>query len=110
MKPRPTIIYCLKNPIDRNRIFYVGRTTQPLKFRLYGHISRPSNCRMREILKSINQAGRKPSIHLLEVCEGYLVPMLMERYWVKHYNKREYKLANAPFSCKVVKKDDRVYW
>lgn len=110
MKPKQTIIYCLKNPIDRNRVFYVGRTTCPLKVRLAGHLSNQTNRRMREIIKAIKEAGKIPSIHQLEVCKGYLAPMLLERYWVKHYNKREYKLANAPFSCKIVSKEDRVYW
>lgn len=110
MKPKPTTIYCLKNPIDRNRIFYVGRTTSKLNIRLLGHIHHPTNKRMELILKSIRESGKRPTIHIIEICEGYLKPMIKERYWVKHYNKRQYKLANAPFSSKVIRRQDRVYW
>jgi hypothetical protein len=92
MKPKATIIYCLKNPADHNRIFYVGRTTQTLQARLRGHIN--GDCSSSKLIRSILAAGKRPTIHELERCEGYLQPMIRERYWANKYNRREQKLVN----------------
>lgn len=94
---KPTTIYCLKNPVDRNRVFYVGRTMQPLKLRLYGHIH-SNNRRIKDIMKSIKDAGKKPIIESLEVCTGYLLPSVREMFWIHKMNKRKMKLKNKTFS------------
>lgn len=72
--PKPTIIYCLKNPIDRNRVFYVGRTTQKLSVRLLGHIHGSANPKVKIIIKFILLAGKRPIIQQLEMCEWYHKP------------------------------------
>lgn len=109
-RPKTTIIYCLKNPIDRNKVFYVGRTRQSLNVRLLGHIHKPSNSYIAVVLKSIRDAGKNPAIKQLEVCEGYLKPMQRERYWDFYYRKRGCKLYDFGFSRKKVSPTDRVYW
>ena len=92
---KPTTIYCLKNPLDKNTIFYVGRTIQPLNTRLNGHISANRNIRMMAILQKIKEAGLKPIIEPLEVCTGYFLPSVRERYWIRRINQRKSKLINS---------------
>lgn len=112
-RPKTTIIYCLKNPLDRNRVFYVGRTSQTLIRRLYGHINHPANSRLRTIINEIKSTGKKPLISQLEICEGYHAPYIRERFWVSHYNKRKYQLANAALKVKKAKTQvpsNHYYW
>lgn len=111
-KPKPTIIYCLKNPIDRNRIFYVGKTIGKLNVRLSGHIKNPCDSKLAEIIAEILAAGKRPTIHQIDTCTGYHDVYVKERKWVLHYNKRKYKLANSALTrlkSKMASKD-RVYW
>lgn len=105
-----TTIYCLKNPTDRNRIFYVGKTRGPLNVRLSGHLSSPSNSKMASIISEIKKSGKRPTIHELERCSGY--GYSRERHWIRHYNKRKFKLAQYGYKKKKPKKEatNHFYW
>jgi hypothetical protein len=91
------LIYALLDP--RNlRIRYIGKTTQPLKRRLLGHVGSarqlmngyPVVIWIRQLLT----LDMKPTIHLLEVTdlENWAS---RERYWIAYGYKRKWKLLNA---------------
>lgn len=108
-KPPITIIYCLKNPVDRNRVFYIGKTILKLNVRLSQHISNPSNRKMAMIIAAITAAGKRPTIHELDTCTGYHDVYVKERKWIAHYNRRKTKLANSMLTSRR-KKSKHVYW
>lgn len=99
-------IYKLINPID-NTVFYVGRTSFDLNFRLGGHLTQVNykgtgeslNQRKIEILKSILVAGKKPIIELLEAVlpiseNEYRGYHEREIYWMIHFLESGEPLTN----------------
>lgn len=79
-----TKIYLLKHP-DTQEVKYVGKTVQPLKYRLAGHISRSRKYRTAYIncwIYNLLQQGKKPIIELIEEVENWEE---REQYWIQYY-------------------------
>lgn len=80
-----TKIYSLKHP-DTLEIKYIGKTVQPLKYRLAGHISRSKKYRTAYVncwIYNLLQQGKKPIIELIEECEENWEER--EQYWINFY-------------------------
>jgi hypothetical protein len=84
-------IYVLKNPIT-DEIFYVGQTVLDLSERLSGHINQTGGINRGKInyIKSIIDAGFKPTIHEIETIHStcYVDKLAIterEAYWIKYY-------------------------
>jgi ribosome-binding protein aMBF1 (putative translation factor) len=91
------LIYVLLDP--RNlKIRYIGKTTQPLKRRLYGHIAsakRPENTyTVVQWIRKLLALELKPSIHLLEVAD-IANWANRERHWIAHGRNKGWALLNA---------------
>lgn len=96
---KETIIYCLKNPLTRNTVFYIGKTTQSLNKRLEGHLyNKNINSKVYLLIQEILRSGVKPIINELETCKGYFLPSVRERYWIHRFNKNKTKLTNHQFA------------
>lgn len=101
-------IYVLIDTRD-NTVFYVGKTTQPLKLRLRQHIDtslrKGKNARTHRI-RELRQQGYTPAIQLLET-----VPETKwrdaEHKWVKHYLDQGVVLTNV--MCQVGNGGTRSY-
>lgn len=79
-----TKIYALKHP-DTQEIRYIGKTIQPLKYRLAGHISRSKRYRTAHIscwIYNLLQQGKKPIIELIEETDNWEE---REQYWINYY-------------------------
>ncbi len=79
-----TKIYMLKHP-DTLEIRYIGKTTQTLKKRLSGHITKSKYNRTTYVSKwiySLLQQNKKPIIELLELCENWIE---REQYYIANY-------------------------
>jgi hypothetical protein len=77
-------IYKLKDP-DTLETRYIGKTLQPLKYRLAGHISRSKKYRTAYIncwVYKLLQEGKKPIIELIEECDNWEE---REQYWINFY-------------------------
>jgi hypothetical protein len=91
------LIYALLDP--RNlKIRYIGKTKQPLKRRLYGHIATAKDLSnsypVVHWIRKLATMGLQPSIHLLEVANTDNW-MKRERYWIAYGHKQKWKLLNA---------------
>lgn len=96
-------IYKLINPIDKT-VFYVGRTSFLLPRRLRAHISQTNsnsnlNKRKISILKTIQNAGLKPIIELLESFnpasnQEYKGYHEREIYWIVYYLNQGQPITN----------------
>lgn len=80
------IVYKLINPITNNP-YYVGFTTQPIKYRLVQHLYK----RKYETTKSLISTGNMPIIEI--IVQGDTVTLSDEKYWIKELSKI-YKLEN----------------
>lgn len=86
-------VYCLKNPLKENIVFYVGQTTMPIAERLQNHI-RESRFRKNSkglVILSIVAEDKKPIIEILEEVNGgsyaEVVKKLSkrEKYWIQKF-------------------------
>lgn len=88
-------VYCLKNPLLNNEIFYIGKTLLPLHHRLWGHKAQASKSSDEKslVLNSLKDAGVEPIIEFVEMIEGdskdVVNSRLLERekYWISEYIK-----------------------
>lgn len=102
-------IYYLRNPLDRNRIFYVGRTIQTLAKRLAGHCSSPYDENMWLLIVAIKSAGREPLIEEIERVKGYGYGR--EKYWIKHHAKHgRLRFQATSFAAPSKKPVKHFYW
>lgn len=89
------IVYCLRNPLDDNNIFYVGKTIFSLNKRLAAHLhtSKKEDDKKSSIIKTILQAGEDVVIEQLEIIseDGIIATQnkLLERenYWIRHISE-----------------------
>mgnify|MGYP002682995520 CR=1 FL=1 len=99
------LIYKLVNPID-STVFYVGRTTFKLSYRLLGHLSQVNsispeshNQNKVSIIRDIIDKGSKPYIELIEEIEPTDESELKglherELYWITEYIKNGQPITN----------------
>jgi len=87
-------IYCLKNPLNNDAVFYVGQTVLKLKDRLQSHI-RESRFRVNSkgtIIQSILEAKQMPIIEVLEefnketYSDFQSLMNTREAYWITQFS------------------------
>lgn len=84
-------IYCLRNPLKNNSIFYVGRTIISLPKRLSGHIrqSAKKSGTKENIIQSILKEGEEVIIEQLELITDGSISQIekklseREKFWIK---------------------------
>lgn len=79
-------IYLLKDP-DTNKIKYVGKTVQKLKYRLSGHISASKRRRTSYVncwIYSLIKNNKKPIIELIEEVSQDIWEE-REKFWISYY-------------------------
>lgn len=95
---KPITIYCLVNPKD-NSIFYVGRTTKPLKHRLMFHNSIKINSRKDAVISEIKASNLRVIAKVLEVFKPicsleYIGTHAKETEWVIKFLKDGQPITN----------------
>jgi len=87
-------VYTLSCPID-NTIKYVGMTTNPLEYRLQGHLFNPTP-NNKEWIKSLKKQGLRPIIEMLEEIDGEKKDLaLAEKYWIGQLSTWGFVLTNS---------------
>lgn len=90
-------VYCLRDPLNNNEIFYIGKTIVSLKKRITGHLSESKNKHDKKssIIKNILDAGEDVIIEQIEVVYGDTIieteKILKERetFWIKEFSKTQ---------------------
>jgi hypothetical protein len=104
---RDVMIYTLTNP-ENGEIFYVGRTSTPLKHRLYQHLGPQSvNGEMENYLSQIVSRGIKPVIEELDSV-GHNEKHIAEVYWIHQLKAWGFNLLNKSTMRSVQPKFKRV--
>jgi len=87
-------IYVLKNP-ESLEIRYIGRTKNPLKIRLSGHLSKAKKNKFKTHKDNwILSLKQKPIIELIEIVIGWEESYKREQILIKEYIEKGYKLTN----------------
>lgn len=88
-------IYYLSSPKDSNNVRYVGFTSLDLKKRWYSHINHITNDYRGRWVNSLLKQNLKPEIHIIEEFSDYDSWQDKEKYWIKYYKDKGYKLTNG---------------
>lgn len=91
-------VYCLKNPLENNKIFYIGKTIGSLNKRLKEHINENKNKEKNSIIKSILDAKQNVIIEEFEFVDNISILDEREKYWIKEFS--ENGLSNKFFNTK----------
>jgi hypothetical protein len=87
-------IYVLRNPEDLE-IRYIGRTKNPLKIRLSGHLNKARRNKFKTHKDNwILSLEIKPIIELIEIVIGWEESYKREQQLIKEYIKKGYRLTN----------------
>lgn len=86
------VIYALIDP-RTECIRYVGKTNQPLSYRLSAHLRETAKCHRYYWIQELKRSGLKPSITVLEVC-GRWPWQETERFWIRSLRMAGVKLTN----------------
>ena len=78
-------VYCLKNPLENNKIFYIGKTTTSLNKRLKDHLNNDGNKEKDDIIKLILNAKENVIIEQVEFVDDILMLDEREKYWIKEF-------------------------
>ena len=81
-------IYCLKNPLEDNKIFYIGKTVNSLNKRLKEHINENKNKEKNNIIKLILNAKENVIIEQIEFVDDISILNEREKYWIKQFNEK----------------------
>ena len=81
-------IYCLKNPLEDNKIFYIGKTVNSLNKRLKEHINENNNKEKNNIIKLILNAKENVIIEQIEFVDDISILNEREKYWIKQFNEK----------------------
>lgn len=96
-------VYCLRNPLKDNKIFYIGRTINSLSKRLKEHVK---NCNKNDknekdnIIKLILDAKMDVIIDEIEFVEDILMLDEREKYWIKAFSDNKLSNINNYKKCK----------
>jgi hypothetical protein len=94
-------VYCLKNPLNENKIFYIGKTINSLNKRLREHVNNSKFNKSKEkdsIINLIINANKKVIIEELEFVENIAILDERERYWIREFS--ENGISNKFFNTK----------
>jgi hypothetical protein len=97
-------IYCLKNPLENNKIFYIGKTTYSIDRRLNGHLAkRNKNNEKNRLINLILDAGMDIIIEEIEFVDNISILDERERYWVEKFSNEG--ISNKIFNIKKLKSE-----
>jgi Zn-finger protein len=97
-------IYCLKNPLEDNKVFYIGKTIGSLSKRLSNHIcGKNKNTEKDKIINSILDAGVDIIIEEIEFVENISILNKRERFWIQEFSR--IGLSNKMFNAKKGKSE-----
>lgn len=91
-------VYCLKNPLEDHKIFYIGKTTSSLNKRLKEHINENKNKEKNNIIKLILDAKQNVIIEEIEFVDNISILDEREKYWIKEFSEKG--LSNKSFNAK----------
>jgi hypothetical protein len=91
-------IYCLKNPLEDSKIFYIGKTISSLNKRLKEHINENKNKEKNSIIKLILDAKQNVIIEEIEFVDNISILDEREKYWIKEFYEKG--LSNKSFNTK----------
>lgn len=91
-------VYCLKNPLENSKIFYIGKTTSSLNKRLKEHINENKNKEKNAIIKLILDAKQNVIIEEIEFVDNISILDEREKYWIKEFSEKG--LSNKSFNAK----------
>jgi hypothetical protein len=92
MADRPNVIYALIDP-RTDEVRYVGKTNQPLGYRLAGHLREKLKCHRCHWIAQLVSLGMKPKIMALETC-GRWPWQETERFWIRSFWLAGARLTN----------------
>ena len=96
-------VYCLRNPLEDNKIFYIGKTINSLNKRLKEHVN---NCNKNDknekdnIIKLILDAKMDVIIDEIEFVEDVSILDEREKYWIKSFSDNKLSNINNYKKCK----------
>jgi len=94
-------VYCLKNPLEDNKIFYIGKTIGSLNKRLKEHINNKSlNANKENIIKLILDAQKDVIIEEIEFVEDISILDEREKYWIREFSEKGLSNINNYKKCK----------
>ena len=86
-------VYCLRNPLDDNKVFYIGKTIGSLTKRLNAHKNdKHKDTEKGKIIKLILDSKKDVIIEEIEFVDDILALDEREKYWIKNFY--ENKLSN----------------
>ena len=91
-------VYCLKNPLENSKIFYIGKTTSSLNKRLKEHINENKNKEKNAIIKLILDSNQNVIIEEIEFVDNISILDEREKYWIKEFSEKG--LCNKSFNTK----------
>ena len=80
-------VYCLKNPLDNNKVFYIGKTAGTLSKRLKEHIIDKKNTEKNKVVNLILDAEMELLIEEIEFVDDISLLDEREKYWIKEYSE-----------------------
>lgn len=96
-------VYCLRNPLENNKIFYIGKTINSLNKRLKEHVSNCNKNNKNEkdnIIKLILDAKMDVIIEEIEFIEDISILDEREKYWIKSFSDNKLSNINNYKKCK----------
>lgn len=96
----PCVIYALINPVD-NSIFYVGKTTYKIRYRVNCHIQESNKRKSKKdiIINDLKNAGSRPKFKILQrrkYPEYKKMNMnLIEGFWIRKMVMAGHELTNT---------------
>ena len=86
-------VYCLRNPLDDNKVFYVGKTICSLSKRLNQHKNdKNQDTEKGKVIKLILDSKMDVIIEEIEFVDNVLLLDEREKYWIKNFSDN--KLLN----------------
>lgn len=76
-----TVIYALVDPFTQ-AIRYIGKTQQPLRARLLGHINQRSNPGKQQWIAGLRERGTEPEMIILDEIENPAEEPVIESEWI----------------------------
>lgn len=96
-------VYCLRNPLENNKIFYIGKTINSLNKRLKEHINNCNTIEKKEkdnIINLILDAKMDVIIEEIEFVENISILDEREKYWIKNFSDNKLSNINNYKKCK----------
>ena len=94
-------VYCLRNPLDDNKVFYIGKTIGSLTKRLNAHKNdKHKDTEKAKIIKLILDGKKDVIIEEIEFVDDILALDEREKYWIKNFSEDKLSNINNYKRCK----------